>query len=99
MAYDTVKLDITDGAARITLNRPDTLNAWNEQFGRELLAVVASVADDEAVRAVLITGAGRGFSSGAARAPISSSTTIRSRATTLVSCSSAARSVSRTSTR
>ena len=30
MAYDTVKLDITDGAARITLNRPDTLNAWNE---------------------------------------------------------------------
>ena len=65
MPYDTVKLDITDGAARITLNRPDTLNAWNEQFGRDLLAVVASVADDEAVRAVLITGAGRGFSSGA----------------------------------
>jgi 2-(1,2-epoxy-1,2-dihydrophenyl)acetyl-CoA isomerase len=65
MAYETVKLDITDGAARITLNRPDTLNAWNEQFGRDLLAVVASVADDDAVRAVLITGAGRAFSSGA----------------------------------
>ena len=47
------------------LNRPDSLNAWNEQFGRELLEVVQEVSADESVRAVMITGAGRAFSSGA----------------------------------
>jgi 2-(1,2-epoxy-1,2-dihydrophenyl)acetyl-CoA isomerase len=65
MAEETVKLDRADGAARITLNRPDSLNAWNELFGLELREAVASVAADDAVRAVLITGAGRAFSSGA----------------------------------
>ena len=53
------------GVGRITLNRPDSLNAWHEDFGRELKQVVTGDAADEAVRAVLITGAGRGFSSGA----------------------------------
>ena len=47
------------------LNRPDSLNSWNEQLGRELGDAVGSVAADDAVRAVLITGAGRAFSSGA----------------------------------
>jgi 2-(1,2-epoxy-1,2-dihydrophenyl)acetyl-CoA isomerase len=65
MPYETVNLRIADGAARIVLNRPDSLNAWNERFGRELLDAVESVSGDEAVRAVLITGAGRAFSSGA----------------------------------
>jgi len=65
MPHETVKLEVADGAARITLNRPDSLNAWNEQFGLELREAVASVAGDDAVRAVLITGAGRAFSSGA----------------------------------
>lgn len=65
MPYETVDLQIADGAARIVLNRPDSLNAWNERFGRELLDAVESVSGDEAVRAVLITGAGRAFSSGA----------------------------------
>jgi len=63
--YDTVNLLRRGGAAKIELNRPDRLNAWNRQFGYDLLAAVQSVAEDEAVRAVLITGAGRGFSSGA----------------------------------
>ena len=55
-----------DGAAaRVTLNRPDALNAWNEELGTELAEAVRSLADDEAIRAVLITGAGRAFSSGA----------------------------------
>jgi 2-(1,2-epoxy-1,2-dihydrophenyl)acetyl-CoA isomerase len=62
---ETVALDVSGGAARITLNRPDSLNSWNEQFGRELLEVVQEVSADEAVRAVMITGAGRAFSSGA----------------------------------
>jgi 2-(1,2-epoxy-1,2-dihydrophenyl)acetyl-CoA isomerase len=63
--YDTVNLLRRGGAAKIELNRPDRLNAWNRQFGYDLLAAVQSVADDEEVRAVMITGAGRGFSSGA----------------------------------
>jgi len=63
--YDTVNLLRRGGAAKIELNRPDRLNAWNRQFGYDLLAAVRSVADDEEVRAVMITGAGRAFSSGA----------------------------------
>jgi 2-(1,2-epoxy-1,2-dihydrophenyl)acetyl-CoA isomerase len=62
---ETIDLQVADGAATITLNRPDTLNAWNKQFGEDLLAAVEQAAADDAVRAVLIRGAGRGFSSGA----------------------------------
>jgi 2-(1,2-epoxy-1,2-dihydrophenyl)acetyl-CoA isomerase len=55
-----------DGAVgRITLNRPDTLNAWHAAFGRELRQAIEGDAADATVRAVLITGAGRAFSSGA----------------------------------
>jgi 2-(1,2-epoxy-1,2-dihydrophenyl)acetyl-CoA isomerase len=64
-AYETVNVLRRDGAAKIELNRPDSLNAWNQQFGLDLQAAVSSVADDDDVRAVVITGAGRGFSSGA----------------------------------
>jgi 2-(1,2-epoxy-1,2-dihydrophenyl)acetyl-CoA isomerase len=53
------------GVGRITLNRPDSLNAWTDEFGRELKQVITGDAADESVRAVLVTGAGRGFSSGA----------------------------------
>ena len=53
------------GVGRVTLNRPDSLNAWTEDFGLELKQVITGDAADESVRAVLITGAGRGFSSGA----------------------------------
>ncbi len=60
-----IDLRISDGAARIVLDRPDSLNSWNEQLGIELRDAVAAVAADEAVRAVMITGAGRAFSSGA----------------------------------
>jgi 2-(1,2-epoxy-1,2-dihydrophenyl)acetyl-CoA isomerase len=49
----------------IELNRPDSLNAWNQQLGEELLAAVREAGDDDGVRAVLVTGAGRAFSSGA----------------------------------
>ncbi len=56
---------VDGGVGRITLNRPETLNSWNAQFGIDLKAVVQEAAADPAVRAVLVTGAGRGFSSGA----------------------------------
>jgi 2-(1,2-epoxy-1,2-dihydrophenyl)acetyl-CoA isomerase len=61
---ETVTLERRDGELRITLNRPDALNAWNKQLGTELLAAVREAAADD-VRAVVITGAGRAFSSGA----------------------------------
>jgi 2-(1,2-epoxy-1,2-dihydrophenyl)acetyl-CoA isomerase len=64
-AFETVNLHRRGGAAVIELNRPETMNAWNRQFGVDLLAAVRQVADDDEVRAVCITGAGRGFSSGA----------------------------------
>jgi 2-(1,2-epoxy-1,2-dihydrophenyl)acetyl-CoA isomerase len=64
-SHETVDVTRDGSAARIMLNRPEALNAWNEQFGRDLLDAVSTVASDDSVRAVLITGAGRGFSSGA----------------------------------
>ena len=65
MSYDTIDLRIEDGVAEVTLNRPERLNAWNQQFGEDLRSAILEDAADPAVRAVLITGAGRGFSSGA----------------------------------
>ena len=62
---ETVTLERRDGELRITLDRPDALNAWNKQLGADLLAAVREAADDDGVRAVVITGAGRAFSSGA----------------------------------
>ena len=62
---ETVNYSVDGGVATIELNRPDNLNAWNYQFGLDLLAAVESARDDTEVRSVLITGAGRGFSSGA----------------------------------
>ena len=58
-------LDRRGAELRITLNRPDAMNAWDKQLGAELLAAVEEAAGDAAVRAVVITGAGRAFSSGA----------------------------------
>ncbi|MDX6664595.1 MAG: 2-(1,2-epoxy,2-dihydrophenyl)acetyl-CoA isomerase [Solirubrobacteraceae bacterium] len=64
-AYETVNLIRRGPAAIIELNRPETMNAWNKQFGSDLLAAIERVAADDDVRAVCVTGAGRGFSSGA----------------------------------
>jgi 2-(1,2-epoxy-1,2-dihydrophenyl)acetyl-CoA isomerase len=65
MSYETVIWEQSGAVGRLTLNRPDTLNAWIPQFGSELRQVVDGEASDPSVRALLITGAGRGFSSGA----------------------------------
>ncbi|MCW3010844.1 MAG: enoyl-CoA hydratase [Solirubrobacterales bacterium] len=64
-AYETVNLHRAGGVAKIELNRPETRNAWNQQFGSDLLAAVEATATDPEVRCVLLTGAGPGFSSGA----------------------------------
>jgi 2-(1,2-epoxy-1,2-dihydrophenyl)acetyl-CoA isomerase len=64
--FETIKLLLApDGSAKIELDRPDSMNAWNRQLGVDLLEAIRAVAGDDGVRAVLITGAGRAFSSGA----------------------------------
>jgi 2-(1,2-epoxy-1,2-dihydrophenyl)acetyl-CoA isomerase len=63
--YETVNLYRRGAAAKLELNRPERLNAWNRQFALDLLAAVNTVGGDPDVRVALITGAGRGFSSGA----------------------------------
>ena len=65
MSYETVIWEQSGAVGRLTLNRPQTLNAWTAQFGSELKQVVEGEAAKDSVRAVLVTGAGRGFSSGA----------------------------------
>jgi 2-(1,2-epoxy-1,2-dihydrophenyl)acetyl-CoA isomerase len=61
----TVNVHRSEGAATVELNRPEALNAWNAQLGADLLAALREVEEDDAVRSVTITGAGRAFSSGA----------------------------------
>jgi 2-(1,2-epoxy-1,2-dihydrophenyl)acetyl-CoA isomerase len=63
--YETVNLYRRGPGAKVELNRPDRMNAWNNQFSLDLLAAIREVTEDPGVRAVLITGAGRAFSSGA----------------------------------
>jgi len=63
--HETLIWEQSGAVGRLTLNRPETLNAWTAEFGHELKQVVEGEAADQSVRAVLITGAGRGFSSGA----------------------------------
>ena len=63
--YETLDLERRGAAAIIRLNRPEALNAWNAELGDELLHAVRSVAQDDTVRAVGVTGRGRAFSSGA----------------------------------
>jgi 2-(1,2-epoxy-1,2-dihydrophenyl)acetyl-CoA isomerase len=62
---ETVNLTLSEGVATIELNRPQALNAWNTQFGNDLMSAIEACRDDDQARSVLITGAGRGFSSGA----------------------------------
>jgi 2-(1,2-epoxy-1,2-dihydrophenyl)acetyl-CoA isomerase len=62
---ETVELRVTERVAWLTLNRPAALNAWTPQLGRELGSALEHAADDPDVRAIVLTGAGRAFSSGA----------------------------------
>ncbi len=64
-AYETVLYEMGDGVARITLNRPERRNAMNPQLNSDLLAALRQAAADVQVRALLISGAGKGFCSGA----------------------------------
>ncbi len=63
--YETIRTGTRDGVLTVTLHRPESLNALNGAMRRELLAAFKAAARDDDVRAVLLTGAGRGFCSGA----------------------------------
>ncbi len=65
MGYEAITYEIDAGVATLALNRPDALNALNAQITVELHKALAEAGGDPAVRCLLITGNGRGFSSGA----------------------------------
>ncbi|MFN0182442.1 MAG: crotonase/enoyl-CoA hydratase family protein [Aquabacterium sp.] len=64
-AFETLTLDVAGAIATITLNRPDKLNAFNTQMRDEMIAAFDHTDADDAVRAVIVTGAGRAFCAGA----------------------------------
>lgn len=63
--FETVEFSRDGGVARIALNRPDRMNAWSRAMSAEILTILGEIAGDPEVRAVLITGNGRGFCAGA----------------------------------
>ena len=65
MAFQTITYERRDALALITLNRPDRLNAWTPQMASEQAAAIRAANEDDAVGAIVMTGAGRGFCAGA----------------------------------
>ena len=63
-AFEHIAYDVVDGIATITLDRPERLNAFTLVMQREICAALDEVDADDAVRAVVFTGAGRGFCAG-----------------------------------
>jgi 2-(1,2-epoxy-1,2-dihydrophenyl)acetyl-CoA isomerase len=64
MAEQSILAQVENGVARVTLNRPDVLNSFNLDMARAFLAALHEAAANDDVRAVHITGAGRGFCAG-----------------------------------
>jgi 2-(1,2-epoxy-1,2-dihydrophenyl)acetyl-CoA isomerase len=64
VSYRNILTDVDGGIGTLTLNRPEKLNAYTTEMGEEVTAVLRAWRDDPAVRAVVVTGAGRGFCAG-----------------------------------
>jgi enoyl-CoA hydratase/carnithine racemase len=64
-AFQEIRYDVADGICTLTLNRPDKLNAFTVRMMQELLAAFDAIDADDAVRVVIVTGAGKGFCAGA----------------------------------
>lgn len=65
MAYETILFDVADNILTITLNRPEKLNAFTGTMMTEMIDAFDRADADDAVRAIIVTGAGRGFCAGA----------------------------------
>lgn len=65
MSYEAIKTSVDDHILTLTLNRPDRLNAFNSDMQSEMIEVFQKVNEDDDVRAVIVTGEGRGFCAGA----------------------------------
>ena len=65
MSYEQITTELSDGIFTITLNRPERLNAWTATMGRELIEAFDVADADDDVRAIIMTGAGRGYCAGA----------------------------------
>jgi enoyl-CoA hydratase/carnithine racemase len=65
MAYEQILVDLKDGVATITLNRPEKLNAYTATMGGELHKAFAELDENDAARVIVVTGAGRAFCAGA----------------------------------
>jgi enoyl-CoA hydratase/carnithine racemase len=63
--FEQIRYEVADAVLTIALNRPDRLNAWTPTMARELIAAFDSADADDDVRAIVVTGAGRGFCAGA----------------------------------
>jgi 2-(1,2-epoxy-1,2-dihydrophenyl)acetyl-CoA isomerase len=64
MVYQHLVYTVSDGVAKIVLNRPEVLNAFNEKMGEEFADSLKAAEEDSSVRVVVVTGAGRGFCAG-----------------------------------
>jgi len=65
MAETTVLCEVKDGVAELTLNRPERMNAFSPQMGAELIQAFRRLGEDDSVRVIVVTGAGRAFCAGA----------------------------------
>ncbi len=65
MAYETIIVEVEDHIAQITLNRPDALNALNEQLLGELVTALQEAQDNDKVRCIILTGSDKAFAAGA----------------------------------
>lgn len=64
MNYKLIKFEVTEGVAKLTLNRPDKMNSFNAEMHSELRAALDSIEVQKTIRVLVITGAGRGFCAG-----------------------------------
>ena len=62
--YKTIELSVKDSAAVLTLNRPDRLNSFTVEMHKEMQAALTEIETDSSIRALLLTGSGKGFCAG-----------------------------------